>query len=169
VSKWAAGQLVPLYWQRFGLEVMEARPFNHIGPGQELGFVVPDFAAQIAKINKGQQPNVMQVGNLEAQRDFADVRDVARAYRLLAEKGKPGEAYLICSGQAVSIHLLLTTLVELAGVEVKIESDLTRMRPSDTPCLYASFAKIEKDCGWRPEIGLRQSLGDALADWLARI
>lgn len=169
VSKLAASQLVPLFWQRFGLEVMEARPFNHIGPKQGLGFVVPDFAYQIAKIKVGKQANVMQVGNLEAQRDFTDVRDVVRAYRLLAEKGQAGETYLISSGTAVSIHTLLTTLVDLAGVDVKIESDLERMRPSDTPCLYASYAKIQKDVGWQPEIALRQSLHDALDDWLAKI
>jgi nucleoside-diphosphate-sugar epimerase len=80
-----------------------------------LGFVVPDFASQLAAIKLGQQPPTMSVGNLEAQRDFTDVRDVVRAYTLLAEKGQPGQAYLICSGQPVSIHYLLTTLADLAG------------------------------------------------------
>ncbi len=169
VSKWAAGQLVPLYWQRFGLEVVEARPFNHIGPGQGLGFVVPDFALQIAKIKKGLQQNSIKVGNLEAKRDFTDVRDVVRAYRLLAEKGRAGEAYLICSGQAVSIQSLLNTLVALAEVSLNIERDETRMRPSDIPCLYASYEKIKQDTGWQPVVDLRQSLADALADWMTRI
>lgn len=169
VSKWAAGMLVPLYWQRYDLPVVEARPFNHIGPHQALGFVVPDFASQLAAIKLGQQPPAISVGNLDAQRDFTDVRDVARAYRLLAERGKPGQGYLICSGQAVSIHYLLNTLIELAGVAVEVTYDPARMRPSDTPCLYGDFAKIRRDVGWQPQIHLRQSLADALVEWEGRL
>lgn len=169
VSKLAASQLVQLYWQRYQLPVIEARPFNHIGPRQALGFVVPDFASQLAAIKLGQQPPTMSVGNLEAQRDFTDVRDVVRAYMLLAERGRPGRAYLICSGQPVSIHYLLTTLADLAGVEIDIAYDPARMRPSDTPSLYGSYARLQQDTGWRPEIHLRQSLADALADWVARL
>jgi GDP-4-dehydro-6-deoxy-D-mannose reductase len=120
----------------------------------------------LAKIKLGLQPAVMSVGNLDAQRDFCDVRDVAKAYVALAEKGEPGEAYLICSGQPVSIHYLLNTLSDLAGVEVEIAYDPQRMRPSDVPCLYGSFAKIERQTGWRPQIHLRQSLADVLAGWV---
>jgi GDP-4-dehydro-6-deoxy-D-mannose reductase len=169
VSKLAAGQLATLYWQRYQLPVIEARPFNHIGPRQALGFVVPDFASQLAAIKLGQQPPVMAVGNLEAQRDFTDVRDVVRAYTLLAEKGQPGQPYLICSGQPVSIHYLLTTLAELAQVEIDIAYDAARMRPSDTPSLYGSYGRLQKDTGWQPQIHLRQSLADALADWVQRL
>jgi GDP-4-dehydro-6-deoxy-D-mannose reductase len=169
VSKLAAGQLVNLYWERYQLPVVEARPFNHIGPRQALGFVVPDFASQLAAIKLGQQPPTMSVGNLEAQRDFTDVRDVVRAYTRLAERGQPGQAYLICSGQPVSIHYLLTTLAELAGVEIEIAYDPARMRPSDIPCLYGSYARLQRDTGWQPQIHLRQSLADALSDWVARL
>jgi len=169
VSKLAAGQLVNLYWERYQLPVVEARPFNHIGPRQALGFVVPDFASQLAAIKLGQQPPTMSVGNLEAQRDFTDVRDVVRAYVLLAERGQPGQAYLICSGQPVSIHYLLTTLAELAGVAIDIAYDPARMRPSDIPCLYGSYARLQRDTGWQPQIHLRQSLADALADWVIRL
>jgi GDP-4-dehydro-6-deoxy-D-mannose reductase len=168
VSKLAAGQLAAIYWQRYQLPVVEARPFNHIGPRQALGFVVPDFASQLAAIKLGRQPPVMSVGNLDAQRDFTDVRDVAAAYAALAERGRPGEAYFICSGQPVSIHYLLNTLAELAAVAVDIQYDPARMRPSDTPCLYGSYGKLERDTGWRPRIHLRQSLADALHEWLAR-
>jgi GDP-4-dehydro-6-deoxy-D-mannose reductase len=111
----------------------------------------------------------MSVGNLDAQRDFTDVRDVAAAYVDLAENGRPGESYLICSGQAVSIRDLVFTLIDLAQVEVEVRQDPARMRPSDTPCLYGSYAKIEEHCGWRPKIALRQSLADALDDWLQRL
>lgn len=169
ISKWAASQLVALYWQRYQLPVVEARPFNHIGPRQALGFVVPDFASQLAAIKLGQKSPTVHVGNLDAQRDFSDVRDVARAYQALAANGRSGEAYLICSGQAVSIHYLLNTLVEAAGITVEIEYDPERMRPSDTPCLYGSFAKIKAHTGWQPQVHLRQSLADALADWVERL
>jgi GDP-4-dehydro-6-deoxy-D-mannose reductase len=169
VSKYAAGQLTAVYARRYDLPVVEARPFNHIGPRQALGFVVPDFASQLAAIKLGQQPPVMSVGNLEARRDFTDVRDVVRAYQSLAEKGKPGEEYLICSGQAVSIHYLLNALIEASETAVEVMYDPERMRPSDTPCLYGSHAKITNDTGWQPEIHLRQSLNDAFLDWLERL
>ncbi|VAW35984.1 UDP-glucose 4-epimerase [hydrothermal vent metagenome] len=169
ISKWMAGLLVPLYWQRYQLPVVEARPFNHIGPHQALGFVVPDFASQLAAIKLGQRPNTMRVGNLQAMRDFTDVRDVVRAYMLLAEKGQPGESYLICSGKPVKIEAILQKLIELVDVEVAVGTDPKRMRPSDTPCLYGSYAKIQKQTGWQPQIGLEQSLKDILADWAERL
>lgn len=169
VSKLAAGQLARAYWERYGLPVVEARPFNHIGPHQAAGFVVPDFASQLAAIRLGRAEPVICVGNLEPERDFTDVRDVARAYWQLAEKGLPGEAYLICSGHSVSIRQLLDTLIELSGVEVQVETEQRRINPVDTPCLYGSYAKIERDTGWRPQIPLRQSLADALADWDERL
>ncbi|GIK57173.1 MAG: NAD-dependent epimerase/dehydratase family protein [Chloroflexi bacterium] len=167
VSKLAAAQLAPLYWERFGLEVVEARPFNHLGPGQGLGFVAPDFASQIAAIKRGDREKKLLVGNLEALRDFTDVRDVARAYMALAERGVAGETYLIASGRPIPIQQILTTLIELAEIEVQIEEDVARLRPSDTPCLYASYAKLERQTGWQPQISLRQSLADVLAEWLA--
>lgn len=166
VSKYAASQLTAVYAERYDLPVVEARPFNHIGPRQALGFVVPDFASQLAAIKLGQKPPTISVGNLEARRDFTDVRDVVRAYQTLAEKGNPGQGYLICSGQAVAIHYLLNALIDAADLTVEIIYDPERMRPSDTPCLYGSHAKITADTGWRPEIHLRQSLNDAYQDWL---
>jgi GDP-4-dehydro-6-deoxy-D-mannose reductase len=169
VSKWMAGLLVPLFWQRYQLPVVEARPFNHIGPHQALGFVVPDFASQLAGMRLGQRLNRMMVGNLDAMRDFTDVRDVVRAYQLLAEQGQPGEAYLICSGQPVKIETILQKLIEIAEVEVEVKTDPERMRPSDTPCLYGSYAKIQAQTGWQPEISLDQSLADILLDWLRRV
>ncbi len=169
VSKWAAGLLIPLYWERYGLPVIEARPFNHIGPRQSLGFVVPDFASQLAAIKLGQREPVISVGNLSAERDFTDVRDVVRAYQCLAERGQPGKTYIICSGQAAPIHYLLNVLVEIAGVAVEIVYDEERMRPSDTPVLYGSYARLQQDTGWTPKIHLRQSLQDAFEYWLERL
>ncbi len=169
VSKLAAGQLASVYWQRYGLPVVEARPFNHIGPRQAPGFVVPDFAGQLAAISLGQQPPEMRVGNLESQRDFTDVRDVVRAYHLLAEMGEPGEAYLICSGRPVTIRALLDELLALVDRDVIVSPDPSRMKPSDTPCIYGSYAKIQAQTGWEPTISLQQSLADALADWHERL
>lgn len=166
ISKLAASQVIQVYAQRYQLEIIEARPFNHIGPQQALGFVVPDFASQIAAIKLGRQENRIQVGYLKAERDFTDVRDVVRAYQLLAEHGRAGEMYLICSGRPVSIQTILDKLIELAGVEVHIEQDSARMRPSDTPVLYGSYDKLRLDTGWRPQISLEQSLQDALNEWL---
>lgn len=165
VSKWAASQLVHLYWIKYGLPVIEARPLNHIGPRQSLGFVVPDFASQIAEIKVGKKEPSVEVGNLDVARDFTDVRDVVRAYLSLSEYGKPGETYLICSGKAVSIRLILDTLLELAGIEVEIKDAAELIRRSDTPRIVGSFAKIHAETGWEPVINLRQSLNDSLSEW----
>lgn len=169
VSKLAAGELVRAYWERYGLPAIEARPFNHIGPRQAKGFVVPDFASQLAAIRLGRQKPVIHVGNLEPQRDFTDVRDVAAAYWRLALAGRPGQAYLICSGRPVSVRFLLDNLIELSEIVVEVLTDESRLNPNDTPCLYGSYAKLENDTGWRPQIPLRRSLADALADWESRI
>lgn len=169
VSKLAAGELARAYWERYALPVVEARPFNHIGPRQAKGFVVPDFASQLAAIRLGQGKPLIKVGNLAPERDFTDVRDVAAAYRRLAEAGRPGQAYLICSGTSVSVRRILETLIELSGVAVQVQTDEQRVNPNDTPCIYGSFAKIESDTGWRPQIPLHQSLADALQDWENRL
>jgi GDP-4-dehydro-6-deoxy-D-mannose reductase len=169
VSKAAAGQLVSAYWQRYRLPAIEARPFNHIGPRQTPGFVVPDFASQIAAVKFGLRDASISVGNLDAQRDFTDVRDVARAYTALAKSGQPGQTYLICSGRPVSIRYLLDTLVELAGIGVEITGDPARMRPSDIPVVYGSHDRITADTGWQPQISVEQSLNDALQDWIERV
>lgn len=169
VSKWAASRLIPLFWQRFELPVVEARPFNHIGPRQEPGFVVPDFASQLAAIKLGQRPPAISVGNLSAERDFTDVRDVVRAYRRLAEMGRPGEAYIVCSGQPVPIHYLLNALIEIGQVAVEVRYDPERMRPSDTPVLFGSYDRLHQDTGWQPRIHLRTSLRDAFDYWMERL
>ncbi len=170
VSKLAAGSLLSIYQRRYtDMKIIEARPFNHIGPGQMTGFVVPDFASQMAQIRAELIPPKLLVGNLDAERDFTDVRDVVRAYALLAEKGVPGETYHICSGQPVAIATILNILAELAEVNLEIEYDPDRMRPSDTPVLYGSFHKLRKDTGWSPSIHLRQSLAEVLAEWDAKV
>lgn len=166
ISKFAAAQLVKIYAKRYGLPVMEARPFNHIGPQQSLGFVVPDFASQIAQAKLGIGPRKMMVGNLSAERDFTDVRDVVAAYQLIAEKGQPGHDYLICSGHPVSISTILNILIELADIYMDVEYDPARMRPSDVPVLYGNYAKVQQHTGWKPQIHLRDTLRLVLNEWL---
>lgn len=169
VSKWAASELVRVYWERYQLPAIEARPFNHIGPRQRLGFVVPDFASQLAKIKLGLKEAEMSVGNLSARRDFTDVRDVVRAYKCIGESGEPGQRYLICSGKAISIQYILDSLIEISGVDVKITQDPTRMRPSDTPVVYGSYKRLHQDTGWEPKVPLEESLVRIFDYWTTRI
>lgn len=169
VSKMAAGELVRVYAQRYDLPVVEARPFNHIGPRQSLGFVVPDFASQVVSIRLGVKEPHMMVGNLSAERDFTDVRDVVQAYRNVAEHGRPGKAYLICSGQPVSIQTILNILLEINGIDPRVEYDPARMRPSDVPVLYGSFARLREETRWSPQYHLRDTLKDVVIEWEAKI
>ncbi len=145
--------------------VIRVRPFPHIGPGQKLGFVTADFASQIAAIETGRQESTMQVGNLKAERDFTDVRDVVRAYRLLLEQGQVGEVYHVATGQGTSIQSILDQLVALSGMQITVEQDAERMRPSDIPSLIGDASKLQAATGWKPAIGLADSLKDILEYW----
>lgn len=166
VSKIAQEQMGHYYGNR-GFDVVVARPFNHIGPGQNLGFLVPDIASQIVAYEKGNTDHIL-VGNLDAKRDYTDVRDIARAYRLLVEKGIAGETYNICSGASLSGHQILDRLLQEAGDQIPVQQDPARMRPSDAPDIYGSHQKITDDTGWEPQIDLATTLHDAIEDWRAR-
>ena len=166
VSKIGQEQMA-LYYETRGFEVIIVRPFNHIGPGQAPGFIVPDFAQQIIAIQRGKQSTI-KVGNLDAKRDYTDVRDIVRAYRLLIEKGKSGEIYNICSGTAYSGHDILAGLIQVAGINPEIPINKSKLRPSDTPVIYGTRDKITKDTGWQPEISLETTLADVIADWKSR-
>lgn len=141
------------------LDVVVARAFNHIGPGQSDRFVVPAFASQLARIAHGEPP-VLMVGNVDAARDFLDVRDVVRAYIALARDGECGEIYNVCSGNAVTIRDVLRELVTIAHVPVEIREDTARLRPSDVPLFVGSAQKLRDRTGWTPEIPLGRSLRD---------
>jgi GDP-4-dehydro-6-deoxy-D-mannose reductase len=160
VSKAAADQLTRLYASQYGLNAMVARPHNHIGPGQSPNFAIPAFARQINAIRHGALP-VMKVGNLDNRRDFTDVRDVARAYRLLLEKGQPGRAYNITSGRELRIGDILDLLCKLAGVTPEITRDEALYRPRDqNPIL--DIGRIRQDTGWAAQIPIEQTLADIL-------
>jgi GDP-4-dehydro-6-deoxy-D-mannose reductase len=161
-------QTAEIYARAYGLDIVMVRAFNHSGPKQESIFVMSDFCRQIADIEKGRKSPVMTVGNLAAMRDFTDVRDIVRGYRLLAEKGKSGEIYNIGSGKAVSIQYILDTALKLSTVEIAVERDAKRMRASDIPIIEADTTKIHGDTGWKAEIALEQTIEDTLNYWRKR-
>jgi GDP-4-dehydro-6-deoxy-D-mannose reductase len=138
------------------IDVMIARPFNHIGVGQRLEFVVPNFCSQIATSIKNKE-STMKVGDLSSTRDFLDVEDVVRAYTFLAQSGIPGEVYNICSGNEISIQNVLEKIIHIAGANVNIEIDPERIRPVETPRLFGDNHKL-KELGWKPNISLDVSL-----------
>lgn len=169
VSKVAQDMLGYQYHQSYGLNVVRTRAFNHSGPRRGDVFVESNFAKQIASIEAGQQQPVIKVGNLEAVRDFTDVRDMVRAYRLALTKGEPGEVYNIASGRAVSIGKLLELLLASADVKIEVEEDPARLRPSDVPVLLGDASKFRRQTGWVPTIPLEQTLEDLLDYWRERM
>jgi GDP-4-dehydro-6-deoxy-D-mannose reductase len=151
------------------LPIMRARPFNHTGSGQRLGFVAPDYAARIAGIESSQNEPVLTVSNPSARRDFSDVRDVVRAYRLLMEKGVPGEAYNIASGKTVSIRTLVDTMLSYASVTVQATYESRGEEDSETAAFQVDTTRLQNATGWQPEIPFEQTLLDVLNDWRQRI
>lgn len=150
-------------------ELVIVRPFNFLGPGQGLGFVAPDFASQVAAIERGEHDPIIRVGNLDAQRDFTDVRDLVRAVADAGERGEPGRAYNACSGNAVAISHVLEILLREARMPIEVESDPERMRPSDVPCFIGDNTRARDELGWEPHIGLQHSLAETLAWWRQRV
>ncbi len=155
-----AAEAYALAWHRsYDLDSIVARPFNHIGPGQDPRFVVASFARQLADIAAGAPP-LLQVGNLEAQRDFLDVRDVVAAYVLLLANGRSGEVFNISSGHPVAIREVLRQLITIARVPVEIREDSERMRASELPLLSGDSTKLRAELGWEPRFTLTESLRD---------
>ncbi len=150
----------------WGLPVIRARPFNHLGPGQSPTFAVPALAGRIlAALRTGS--GVLRTGNLSARRDFTDVRDVVRAYRLLLERGEPGAAYNVCSGRDVSMEEVVSRLMAISGADLRVEPDPELMRPGDVPALRGDASRLEAIAGWSPEVPLEESLRavlESLAD-----
>jgi len=165
-SKVAVHYLGYEYYNAHHIPIVEARAFNHVGPRQRLGFVVPDFAKQLAEIILSRRGNEIKVGDLSVKRDFVDVRDVVRAYWLLTEKGKPGEVYNVCSGNSYSIQTILHMLISLSGAQVSVTVEKEKLRSSSIPVMRGSYEKIHRELGWSPEIPLEQSLNDTLEYWI---
>ena len=141
----------------YGLPVVRARPFNHTGPGQSPTFVVPAFARRIVAAQR-EGTGVLRVGNLSPARDILDVRDVVRAYRLLVQRGEPGDAYNVCSGTAVPVADLVGRMLALAGADLELVEDPELMRPVDVPVLEGDASRLREATGWRPEVPLDDTL-----------
>jgi GDP-4-dehydro-6-deoxy-D-mannose reductase len=165
----AAAELIGLQaWLGRGLEVIRARPFNHTGPGQREDFVVPSLARQVVEARR-RGLDALAVGNLDVRRDITDVRDVVRAYRLLLERGVPGEVYNVCSGRSLSIAELASRLLAAEGLGLPLRSDPGRVRPVDLPDLRGDPSRLAEATGWSPEVPLEQTLADVLDYWHATL
>ncbi len=169
VSKVAQDLLGYQYHQSYGLHTVRTRGFNHTGPRRGDVFVSSNFSRQIAMVEKGKQEPVLRVGNLEARRDFTDVRDMIRGYWAALEKGEPGEVYNIGSGTDVTIRHMLDILLGFSEIEIEVRQDPERMRPSDVEVLRADNSKFRRLTGWKPEIPLEKTLEDLLDYWRERV
>ena len=154
-----------IYAQAYELNIILVRAFNHIGPGQSPIFVVSDFCKQVAEIEKGKSKPVIFVGNLKAERDFTDVRDVVRAYALLVQKGISGETYNVGSGKAFSIQSVLDKIVKNARKQIEIKVDPSKYRPIDVPKIEADISKLKTITGWEPRISIDTTIKNVLDYW----
>ena len=168
-SKAEADTLAATYAETHALDVVRARPFGHTGPGQAPRFMLPAFAQQVARIERGELEPVLRVGNLEVTRDLSDVRDIVLGYLALLERGVRGRAYNLCRGEGVRLTDLVQRLVALARVSVRIEVDPARLRPADVPYLVGDPTRIATECGWRVTRPLERTLEDVLESWRAAV
>ena len=169
VSKVACDLLGYQYHKSYQLNIVRTRAFNHTGPRRGEVFATSNFARQIAEAEAGKRPPVISVGNLDAKRDFTDVRDMVKAYWLAVDKGIPGEVYVLASGKARAMSEVLDTLLKLTHIKVEIRQDPDRMRPSDIPNLEGNSTKFRKLTGWQPEIPFEKTLKDLLDYWRERV
>ncbi len=167
VSKAAVEMLALQFAGSYALDVVIARPFNHIGPAQTDRFAISSFARQIVAIERGRQA-ALRVGNLDAARDFTDVRDIVRAYDLLLTRGRTKTAYNIGRGCAVTLHTAVEMLRGMAQTTIAVETDPARLRPSDVPIMTADTWRLHEATGWKPEIALDISVRDMLTWWRAQ-
>lgn len=165
VSKVATEALCYQWSQTGSFEIVVARPFNHIGPGQSARFAISDFARQVVRIRHGQQEPRLMVGDIEVTRDFTDVRDVVMAYAALLAKGRNGEIYNVCSGRERTLSMLVHRLLEIAGVQADIMVQTDRLRPSEQRRACGSLEKIRAETGWGPAIAIDKSLQDLITYW----
>ena len=169
VSKLAMDYLGYQYFRSYCMKIVRTRGFNHTGPRRGDVFAESTFAKQIAEIEKGEREPVIMVGNLEAKRDYTDVRDMVNGYFMAALKGEQGEVYNICSGKAWQIKEVLDYLLSLSKVKMEVKQDPARLRPSDVPILLGDSSKFRRQTGWKPKIPFRKTLEDLLNYWRERI
>lgn len=162
----ASADLVSYQSTRYpGLDIVRARPFNHIGPHQSSQFAVSSFARQLVAIERGRQDPILETGNLQARRDLTDVRDIAAAYVLLMQRGRTGDVYNVGSGQSYAMQTVLERLLILSGVAVEVRQQADRLRATDTALVRANAAKLRRETGWAPRFSLDQTLNDLLTYW----
>lgn len=169
VSKAAVDMLAFQYYQTFRLRTVRLRLFNHCGPRQSDRFVISALARQIAEIEADLRPPELHVGNLEARRDFLDVRDAARAYLLAAVKAQPGEVYNVASGKGRTIREVLDQLLTLTDAVIDVVFDPARLRPAEIPALVGDASRFRQATGWEPAIPFEQTLFDVLSYWRRRV
>ena len=168
VSKVATDFLGYQYYKSYGIKIVRTRGFNHTGPRRGEVFVSSNFAKQISEIERGTRPPVIYVGNLDAVRDFTDVRDMVHGYWLALEKGTPGDVYNICSGKGMSIKSLLDHYLSICTKKIEVKKDPERMRPSDVMVLIGDCTKFKDKTGWKPRISVEKTFGDTLDYWRNR-
>ena len=165
VSKAAQGMLALQYWRSHGIQCILTRSFSHTGPGQADRFVLPSFARQCAEIAAGSRDPVLRVGNLDVVRDFLDVRDVVRAYRLLIEHGMAGQVYNVCSGKGLALSDALDRMIGAVPANIVVERDQARFRPADVPVMIGDYGKLLAAIEWRPLIDTERMLTDLMQYW----
>ena len=168
VSKLAQEIVTLRYFDAFQLPVMVVRMFNLLDPGQSPDLACSAFARQIALAEVGDQ-NEIVTGNLDACRDFVDVRDAVRAFELVVQKGKTGQIYNVCSGSAVAIRKCLGEMISMSSHQFEVRVDADHIQKNDVPVQVGSAHKLNQITGWRPQISLRESLSDLLNDWRHRV
>ena len=169
VSKVAQAALARLYGPAGGMRVVLTRTFHHTGPGRGEAFAESSFARQLAEIEAGLRPPVLRVGNLDAVRDYTDVRDVVRAYWALLDRGEGGEVYNVCSGRGRPVREMLDALLRAAGADAEVQVDPARLRRADVPVLVGDPSRLRDATGWEPRIPLERTLVDLLEDWRQRV
>jgi GDP-4-dehydro-6-deoxy-D-mannose reductase len=169
VSRVAGEWIARMFHESFGLGVVVTRGFMHVGPGQPASFATADWARQIARAEAGLSDPVVMTGNLETSREFGDVRDVVRAYRLVLELGQPGEAYNVATGEPHELREVLDVLIRFATVDIEVRTDPAKLRPVDFPVLYGDSGKLERLTGWKPEFRLEDTLADVVTYWRDRV
>jgi GDP-4-dehydro-6-deoxy-D-mannose reductase len=165
VTKVTQNMIGKLYADAYGMNIMSTRSFNHTGPDQKTGFVVPDFCKQVADIEAGKQSPTIKVGNIKAKRDFTDVRDVVRAYCMIMKKGISGNTYNVGTGHAISIEEILNKILSLSMKTIQVETDPDKLRPLDVPVIEPDISKLQNDTGWKPEISIDATIQETLNVW----